>query len=188
MFRSTPPVARRVGVAVLLLAIVAAIALLGSLASSPNIDGWYASATKVPWNPPNWVFGPAWSLLYLLIAYAGYLIWRAGYAGRSPGPAHSAAASAEKPGPNSARKQLRIYAAQLILNASWTPVFFAGYPLIGEAAWWVALAIINALVITVVWLTATTFRISKPAAWMLIPYLLWLTFATTLNAGIIALN
>lgn len=188
MIRSTPTVARRVGIAALLLATVAVIAALGSLASSPSIDGWYATANKVAWSPPNWVFGPAWSILYLLIACAGYIIWRTGYAGHSTAPVHSIAGSVEVAGPNLARKQLGLYAAQLALNAMWTPIFFAGYPLVGRPAWWVALAVIAALIVTVVWLISSTVRLSPVAAWMLTPYLLWLLFAASLNAGIIALN
>ncbi len=159
--------------AAILLAAVALIAFLGSLASASNVDGWYASAAKVPWDPPNSLFGPVWSALYLMIALAGWLIWRNGYRENRP---------------NAAGKQLRIYAMQLVFNALWTPVFFAGYPAIGEAAWWIALIIIVALIVSVIWLAGAAARWSRIAAWIMVPYLLWLLFATTLNIGIIALN
>ena len=158
---------------VVLLAVVALIAFLGSLATMPNTDGWYADAEKVPWDPPNAVFGPVWSVLYFLIAVAGWLIWRAGY---------------REGKPNQARRVLAVFIAQLALNSLWTPVFFAGYPLIGEPAWWIALGIILALIASVIWLAVNAARWSKLAAWIMVPYLLWLLFATSLNVGIIVLN
>lgn len=169
-----PTVARQLLVAAVLLATVTAIAFLGSLATIPNVEGWYADAAKVPWNPPDAVFGPAWSLLYLLIAVAGFLIWRSGHEGSGR--------------PNTAHKTLWIYGVQLTLNAIWTPIFFAGYPLVGRAAWWGALVVIVALIASVVWLIAASAKHSEVAAWLLVPYLGWLLFASSLNIGIIALN
>lgn len=170
----TPPVPRQIAVAALLLVAVTAVAFFGSLASAPNVDGWYADAAKVPWNPPGAVFGPVWSVLYLLIAIAGFLIWRAGYAG--PGA------------PNAARRALGIFGVQLALNAAWTPLFFAAYPAIGEIAWWSALLVIVALMTSVVLLMRAAGGHSRIASWLLVPYLLWLLYATTLNIGIIVLN
>ena len=168
-----PSARRQIIVGAGLLVVVAVIAFLGSLATMPNTDGWYAEAQKAAWSPPNAVFGPVWSVLYFLIAVAGWLVWKNGYReGRS----------------NAAKKPLIIYTAQLVLNFLWTPVFFAGYPLIGEPAWWVALAIILALIVTVVWLAVSAAPWSKTAAWIMAPYLLWLMFATSLNVAIIALN
>lgn len=169
----SPPVVRQIAVGVAMLAAVALIAWGGSQATAPNTDGWYASAQKVPWDPPNSVFGPVWSVLYLLIALAGWLIWRSGY---------------RDGGPNAASGVLRIFVVQLALNAIWTPVFFAGYPLIGEAAWWLALATIVALMASVIWLGIAAAPWSRIASWIMILYLLWLIFATSLNVGIIALN
>lgn len=174
MANPAPAAGRQIGVAALLLVVVAAIAALGSLATVPNTDGWYASVAKVPWNPPDAVFGPAWSVLYVMIAAVGFLIWRAGYAGQGK--------------PNRARRVLQIYAVQLVLNGLWTPIFFGGYPLVGEPAWWLALGVIIALIATVVQLTRAAARHSSLAAWLLVPYLLWLLFAASLNAGIIVLN
>ena len=76
----------------------------------------------------------------------------------------------------------------MILNLLWTPVFFAGYPIVGAAAWWAALIVILVLIGTVVALIIATAKWSKLAAWLLVPYLAWLLFATSLNIGIIALN
>lgn len=171
--KDRPTITKQIAVGVGLLVAVAIIAFLGSLATMPNTDGWYAEVEKVAWDPPNAVFGPVWSLLYVLIAVAGWLIWRSGYReGR----------------PNLAKKPLMIFTAQLILNGLWTPVFFAGYPVVGEPAWWTALVIIVVLMVSVVWLAVAARPWSKAAAWIMLPYLLWLMFATSLNAGIIALN
>ena len=167
-------VGRQIAVGGLCLLIVAAIAVGGSLASASNTEGWYAEVTKVPWNPPNWLFGPAWTVLYILIALVGFLIWRAGYVGGGR--------------PNEAARTLRIYVLQLVLNAAWTPIFFAGFPVFGQPAWWVAMGVILALVASVIWLMASAFKWSRVATLLLIPYLLWLLFASTLNAGIIVLN
>lgn len=171
--RERPSVGRQIGVGALLLVLVALIAVLGSLASTANVDGWYATANKVAWDPPNAVFGPVWSALYFLIALAGWLIWRAGYRAGEP---------------NAARRVLTVFGVQLVLNGLWTPVFFAGYPLIGEVAWWLALAIIVALMVTVVWLGVAGARWSRIATAIMVVYLLWLLFATSLNVGIIVLN
>lgn len=168
-----PPLARQFVVGIGLLAAVALIAVLGSLATMPNTDGWYAEVEKVPWDPPNAVFGPVWSVLYALIAVAGWLIWRNGYRSNQA---------------NAARKTLAIYSLQLVFNGLWTPAFFAGYPLIGEAAWWLALVIIISLITIVVSLAISAWKWSKLAAAIMLPYMLWLLFATTLNAGVIALN
>ncbi|MBP1324930.1 tryptophan-rich sensory protein [Leucobacter exalbidus] len=168
-----PPAARQIVIGVVLLVVVAMIAFLGSLASMPHTDGWYAVAAKVDWSPPNSVFGPAWSILYFLIAVAGWMIWRNGWRENQP---------------NAAQKTLTIYTVQLALNAIWTPIFFAGYPLIGEPAWWIALVVIIALILCVIWLAVSAWKWSKPASLLMIPYVLWLVFASSLNAGVIALN
>lgn len=153
---------------------VVVVAVGGALANIGNTDGWYLDVEKVPWNPPGSVFGPAWSVLYLLIAAAGFALWRRGFAG--PGQE------------NHARPLLILFILQLVLNAAWSPMFFAGYPAFGPAAWWVALVIILVLDVLVAWLFIATIRDYPVTAWMLLPYLCWILFATTLNAGIIALN
>lgn len=168
-----PGVARQIVFAAIFLAAVAVVAVLGSLANAPNTDGWYAEVEKAPWSPPNWLFGPVWSLLYLLIALAGWLIWRRGH---RPGRA------------NVARGALTLFIVQLVLNALWSPVFFALYPVIGEPSWWIALVIIVALIISVVWVAIASAEWSRVASWIMVPYLAWLLFATSLNVAIIALN
>src|SRR5688572_8531665 len=99
-------------VLVAFLAIAAAVAVLGSLAATAQVDGWYADAQKAPWTPPNAVFGPAWTVLYTLMSVAAWLVWRERDRVQV-GPA------------------LGWYVGQLALNSIWTPVFFALYPTIG---------------------------------------------------------
>jgi len=150
-------------VLVALLAISFGVAALGSIATAGNVDGWYASAEKAPWNPPNWLFGPAWTLLYTLMSVAAWLVWRRG-------------------------GSLKPYVIQLVLNAIWTPVFFGLYPVIGAPALWIALVIIAALDVAVLLTMLRFWRTSKLAAWLLVPYWAWVLFATTLNAALAVLN
>ena len=126
-------------------------------------DAWYESLTKPSWNPPRWLFGPVWTVLYTLIGYAGYLAWSSSIASQR----YVAFGS---------------YAIQLVLNAIWSPLFFGyhspGSALVDIAALWVAIA-----------LNIVTFYRIKPAAGLLLlPYLLWVTFALMLNASIWTLN
>ena len=124
---------------------------------------WYASLEKPSWNPPSWIFGPVWSLLYTLMAVAAWLVWRQG-------------------GWTARRKELSWYGIQLLLNAAWTPVFF-GLHLPALAL--VNLILLNlAVAITII----TFFRATKTAGWLLVPYQLWLLFAAVLNATLWWLN
>ena len=167
-------VPRQVGAALAFLAVVAGIAVFGSMATIPNTDGWYAEVERAPWSPPDALFGPVWSALYVLIALAGFLIWRSGFRG-----------SGER---NAASGVLTLFVAQLVLNSIWTPVFFAGYPVMGQPAWWIALVIIVAILVALIVLIPKAWRWSKIASIALAPYLLWVTFATSLNLAIIVLN
>lgn len=169
-----PPLGRQITVLVAMIVAVALVSFLGSLASTSNVDGWYQDAEKVSWNPPGSVFGPAWGVLYAANAAVGFLLWRAGYCGAGT--------------PNTSRPALTVFGVQLGLNLMWTPTFFAGYPIIGEPAWWAGLVVITALIVAVAWLMVLARRRSLTATILLIPYLLWLLFASTLNIGIIALN
>jgi tryptophan-rich sensory protein len=131
------------------------------LLGAPAMPGaWYASLIKPAWNPPAWIFGPAWTLLYTLMAVAAWLVWKqVGW-----------------------RRPLRLYFAQLALNAAWTPIFFGahqlGWALLEIAALWTAIL-----------LTMLSFRqTSKTAGWLFAPYLAWVTFATVLNFTLWRLN
>jgi benzodiazapine receptor len=161
-------------VLVAFLAISFAVAALGSTATAGNVSGWYADAAKASWNPPNWIFGPAWTLLYTLMSVAAWLVWRAGRRGTAARPL--------------VRRALGWYVAQLALNAVWTPVFFGLYPFIGPPALWIALVIIVALDLAVLFTMLAFWKASRVASWLLVPYWAWVLFATTLNVALAALN
>lgn len=143
---------------------VAAVSVAGSWATLPNIAGWYAALAKPPFTPPNAVFGPAWTALYGLMAFA---IWRV----LSVHPA--------MPGRGRA---IALFFVQLALNGLWSWSFFAarspGAGLIN----------ILALDLAALGTIALFFRLDRLAGWCLVPYLAWIGFATYLNAGIWLLN
>jgi benzodiazapine receptor len=147
-------------VLVVFLLISAAVAAFGSLVSVAQIQGWYAEAPHVTWTPPGWAFGAVWTVLYAMIAVAGWLLWL-----------------------RRARGALGLFVAQLVVNSLWTPVFFGGYPIIGDAALWIAVGIIVLLDLLVVVTIAAAWPVSRAAALLLVPYLAWLLYASTLNWG-----
>lgn len=151
------------------LAISFAVAALGTLATLQNVDGWYAMAEKAPWSPPNALFGPVWTFLYLAMSVAAWLVWRR--------------RTREDVAP-----ALRLYVIQLVLNSLWTPVFFGLYPAVGPVALWIGLGIILALDVVVVLTLIAFVRHSRLAAALLVPYVLWTLFATSLNAAVAVLN
>lgn len=171
--RSAAPRRDSVLVQSIVLAIMVAIPLiisfLGSQATQPHTDGWYEQADKAPWTPPDWLFGPVWIVLYLGMGVAAWLIWRERHRARVTTP-------------------LVLYFVQLAVNGTWTPLFFAAYPSWGNAALWAALGVIVTLIILVI-LTARAFwPISRTAAVILLPYLAWILYASTLNAYIAVAN
>jgi translocator protein len=138
---------------------VAAAALIGGLAVA-DAAGEYASLQRPPWAPPSWLFGPVWTVLYAGMAVAAWLVWRRVGVDRTLVP----------------------FAVQLVLNAAWTPLFFGagayGWALVDIIALWLAIAV----TIVAFW------RVSRPAAVLLGPYWVWVTYAAALNASILALN
>lgn len=140
---------------------VVAASLLGSAATVPQIPGWYAGLAKPPFNPPNWIFGPVWTTLFAMMAYAVFRILRQ---------------------PLDKRWALVAYHIQLALNLAWSCVFFGlNSPLGG------ILVILPLLAMILV--TIAAFRpIDRLAALLLWPYLAWVSFATLLNASIWWLN
>ena len=136
---------------------------LGALATTPELDGWYATLAKPWWNPPGWVFGPVWSTLYLMMAVAGWLVWRT----RSTG---------------SVALPLALFVVQLVLNVAWSWVFFGAHQ-----PGWAAVEIV--VLWTAIAATLVTFaRRSRVTGGLLVPYLLWVTFAAALNVAIWRLN
>lgn len=138
-------------------------AFIGSLATTPSVTTWYANLMQPPLTPPGWVFGPVWTLLYLLMAIALYRVWN-------------------KPGSPARLVALGAYATQLILNAAWSQIFFRLH-LPGYALFDIVL-----LGAAIVWTMIAFHRLDKTASYLLAPYLAWVSFATYLNAGIWLLN
>jgi len=122
---------------------------------------WYEALRKPPLNPPNWIFGPVWSVLYLAIAVAGWLVWRA---------------HPESPLP------LSLWSGQLVLNAAWSFLFF-GLQRPGAALLEI-LTLLAVLLITTVFF----FRVGRLPGLLFLPYAAWVSFAAYLNAGIWLLN
>ena len=123
-------------------------------------DGWYAALAKPSFNPPNWVFPPAWTVLYVLVGVAGWRVWRLPDKGPS----------------------LMLWSAQLALNYLWTPVFFVLH-MTGAA-----LAVILLLLLLILAFVAATWMRERIAALLFLPYAAWVAFAVTLNAAIWHLN
>jgi len=138
--------------------------IIGSVFTTPAIPTWYAALQKPVFTPPNWLFAPAWITLYLLMSIAAFLVWRVGLDNRP------------------VRIALIIFFIQLALNSLWSVVFFGMQsPLYGI------------IVIIVLWLaillTILRFaRIASIAAWLMVPYILWVSFASALNIAIWVLN
>lgn len=149
---------------VLCLMLCLAIGVVGSQFTAREIPTWYASLAKPWWTPPPAVFPIVWTILYILIAVSLWRLWE-----RAPASRRGALA-------------VLLFCAQLILNAIWTPVFF------GLHATQVALAIIVVLLGLIAATIVVLRRVDRPAALLLVPYLLWVAYATTLNAGIVVLN
>lgn len=136
--------------------------MLGSVFTISAIPTWYSALTKPALNPPAWIFGPVWITLYLLMGISLWLVWKSD--------------SKEK------SRAIWLFAAQLALNALWSPVFF-GAQSIGSA-----LVVIILLWAAIV-LTILIFRkISKTAAWLLVPYIAWVSLASYLNYMLWVLN
>jgi benzodiazapine receptor len=146
------------------LALVALVAAVGGLATARSVGDWYEGLDRAPWNPPAWVFGPAWTALYVLMAVAAWLVAREG------------------PGETAVQVALTVYAVQLALNLGWTLIFFGlRRPLAALIEIVVLLVAIGA--------TAVAFHgVSPLAAWLLVPYLAWVAFAASLNAWVALAN
>ena len=161
---------RDVGALIAFLAISFAVAAFGTVSTISNVNGWYSTAFKAAWSPPNSLFGPVWIVLYTLMSVAAWLVWRERREMRPVAPA------------------LTIYVIQLVLNSLWTPLFFGAYPGWGPAALWIGFAVSVLLDIAVALTIIAFSHISRLAAWFLVPYLVWILFATTLNWALAALN
>jgi benzodiazapine receptor len=155
---------RDAGLLVLALISVAAASVIGQLATFPNLTSWYAGLVKPTFNPPNWVFAPVWTTLYVLMAFTLWRVLRL----RRKTPAR--------------RLGLILFYAQLTLNAAWPWMFFAAHsPALGLLNIVPQLAIILATIIVFV-------RLDRTAAWCMVPLVVWVAFAIVLNFAIWSAN
>ena len=158
----SPPRYPWVGLIVLLI-LCFAVAGVGGLVTTPNIPNWYADLAKPSWTPPDWVFGPVWSILYFTMAVAAWLVWR-----------QASLAKATVP--------MAMFGIQLLLNALWSWLFFGLHSpstaAVDIVLLWMAIAAT----------TAAFWRQSTVAGILFVPYLAWVSFASVLNLAIWQLN
>jgi tryptophan-rich sensory protein len=162
MLTVASPKSRSIVFGIIATAAVAIASGLGQLATFPKL-GWYGGLAKPAFNPPNWVFGPVWTTLYALMAFAAWRIMRL---------------------PNSGQRSLALllFFGQLVLNAAWSWMFFGfNSPLLG------LINIIPQLALIVL-ATIVFYRLDRMAGWLLIPLAVWVAFATILNAAVWRLN
>lgn len=138
--------------------------IIGSLATSSSINNWYVTLNKPFFNPPNWLFGPVWLTLYTLMGISLYLVWiKAKKGDRVPRP-------------------VLLFLVHLVLNALWSIVFF-GMKNLG-----LAIVVIASLLALIIYLINMFYKIDTRSAYLLIPYALWVSFATVLNISLWILN
>ena len=149
---------RALWVTVAFVAVVVVVGAVIGINATP--DAWYEALRKAPWNPPNWVFGPVWFLLYVLIGIAGARSFL-----RGPTTASSV-----------------IWALQMLLNWAWSPIWFRLH------AVWPAFAVIIAILALIVGFIAVNRRSDRISAALFVPYALWVAFASSLNLAVALLN
>lgn len=148
---------------VLIVGVCLGAGFLGSIATTPQVDGWYKTLNKPSWNPPSQVFGPVWTTLYILMGVAAWLVWRSADA-------------------RSTWLPLALFGIQLALNAAWSWIFFK----MQRPDW--AFVEIVILWLAIVATLVGFFRHSQLAGWLLVPYFGWVSFAAILNFTIWRLN
>ncbi len=136
---------------------------LGSFFTSSSVKTWYLIINKPSWNPPSWLFAPVWTTLFILMGIALYLIW------------------SEKMNTR-VRMAIKLFAAQMFLNVLWSVFFF------GMGNFWLAFGEIVVLWVFIFATIRSFLLINKTAGWLLLPYLLWVSFASFLNFTIASLN
>lgn len=148
---------------ILCVALPLSVGALGGFATAAGVDGWYTTIAKPSFNPPNWIFGPVWTTLYILMGLGLFRI-----TGHKDTPLR--------------QRAVLVFSVMLLLNLSWSFVFFY-FHAIGWAFADILLNWASIIAMIVIWS-----RIDKPAAWMQVPLLLWVTFASVLNGAIMVLN
>ena len=141
-----------------------ATGIVSALIANTSMNSWFNTLNKPSWNPPAFLFGPVWTILYLLMGISLWLIWK------------SAAPEPEK---NSA---IRLFSLQLFLNFWWSIIFFKFHSAV------FALVEITLMLIMILLTIINFSKLLKPAAWLLVPYIAWVSFATILNYTIWVLN
>ncbi|MCC8408970.1 tryptophan-rich sensory protein [Mucilaginibacter sp. UR6-1] len=149
-----------IGALIISILITLAIGFTASYFTRPEIPGWYAGLQKPSFSPPNWLFAPVWTSLYIIIGIAAYLVWQ------------------KRDGSKAYTTTRNIYILQLILNFSWSVVFFGMHQML-----W-AFVIIVLLWLSIIGCIAGFSRFSKTASWLMAPYLLWVSFASALNFSV----
>lgn len=161
----------------------------GAIFTAPSLSsGWYAELVKPTLNPPSWIFGPVWTMLYFLMGVALFLVWKNEWHVVRP----LMRPNEQKPwnkwserfwvGDLQKENIIAVFAVQLLLNTIWSPVFFGAHR--PDLAFFILAALWCAIIYTIV----NFYRVSRTAAWLLFPYLLWVTFAGYLNFSIWQLN
>lgn len=146
------------------IALCLCIGFLSGISTSDSISGWYSTLEKPSFNPPNWIFGPVWTFLYILMGIALGKVWSADISG------------IEK------NKAIFVFGSQLAVNAIWSIFFF------GMQNPVLAFVDIIILILLIVYTIKLFKPINRMASWLLYPYLAWVSFATILNLSIILLN
>ena len=151
---------------------------VGAVFTTPEIGApsgsWYESLNKPSFNPPNWIFGPVWTTLFVLMGISLYLVWS-----KEMQPRNKISAKAK---PWQKASIILIFAVQLILNVLWSVIFFGMHS--AGAAFFELLMLWCAIIYTII----NFYRVSKTAAWLLFPYILWVSFAGILNLAIFAFS
>jgi translocator protein len=143
-----------------LVALCLAVGALGGWITAPAVAEWYPTLNKPSWQPPNWLFGPVWTTLYVLMAISAWLVWKRG----NSGPA------------------MILFFAQLALNCAWSFLFF------GARSPWLGLVGIGMLLVALIATVIVFFKRDKLAGTLMLPYLAWVSFASFLNFTIWRLN
>lgn len=140
------------------------VGIIGALFTSPAIKGWYSNLNKPSFNPPNWIFGPVWTALYLLMGISLFLVWK------------------KYNGDSNIKIALTIFFFQLVLNTLWSIMFFG---LRNPMAGFIVIVVLwIAILLTII----SFYKYSITASMLLIPYILWVSFATVLNYYLWKLN
>ncbi|MEA1963547.1 MAG: TspO/MBR family protein [Candidatus Aerophobetes bacterium] len=138
--------------------------VIGSAFTAPSIPTWYATLKKPPFTPPNWLFAPVWISLFFLMGISAFLVWRKGLGSRQ------------------VRIALTIFVVQLIFNILWSVVFFGFQSPLG------GLIVISVLWVAILLTILKFLKVSRPAGFLLLPYISWVSLAALLNASIFLVN